>query len=208
MRLNGAVERVVDSPIGAAYALPGARPAGAPAVLDLAQAAPAHPPPAAVAEHVARVAGTSGGAAYTDVPGLRELRAAVAAEIDSADAGSVDPRDVVLVTPGNPSGATVPPGAIAEFAALARRHGATLLLDETYRCFRDTDDPPHRLLTEPRLGRHGWSACTRSPRSSPSPATASVLSSRAGGAPGRSRESWTAWPCALRGSARRPPGRA
>ncbi|MEJ3658599.1 aminotransferase class I/II-fold pyridoxal phosphate-dependent enzyme [Actinomycetes bacterium KLBMP 9759] len=60
-------------------------------------------------------------------------------------------RAVVLVTPGNPSGATVSPDTIGQFAALARRRGAALVFDETYRCFRDTDDPPHRLFAEP-----GW----------------------------------------------------
>jgi aspartate/methionine/tyrosine aminotransferase len=60
-------------------------------------------------------------------------------------------RAIVLVTPGNPSGVTVPPEGIAEFALMARRHGIALILDETYRSFRDTDTPAHDLFTEP-----GW----------------------------------------------------
>jgi aspartate/methionine/tyrosine aminotransferase len=60
-------------------------------------------------------------------------------------------RALVVVTPGNPSGATVPPERIAALADLASRHGIALILDETYRTFRDTDQPPHRLFADP-----GW----------------------------------------------------
>lgn len=58
-------------------------------------------------------------------------------------------RAIVLVTPGNPSGVTVPPDRIAEFAALARRHGIALIIDETYRSFRDTGEPAHLLFADP-----------------------------------------------------------
>ena len=60
-------------------------------------------------------------------------------------------RAIVLITPGNPSGVTVPPAEIAAFAALARRHGIALILDETYRSFRDTGgrEPAHRLFADP-----------------------------------------------------------
>ncbi|MGW4400387.1 aminotransferase [Amycolatopsis nivea] len=58
-------------------------------------------------------------------------------------------RAIVLVTPGNPSGATVPPEGIAEFADLARRHGIALVVDETYRSFRDSDGAAHALFGEP-----------------------------------------------------------
>jgi aspartate/methionine/tyrosine aminotransferase len=60
-------------------------------------------------------------------------------------------RAIVLVTPGNPTGVTLGPAAIAEFAAVASRHGIALILDETYRSFRDTDDPAHHLFADP-----GW----------------------------------------------------
>jgi len=60
-------------------------------------------------------------------------------------------RAIVLVTPGNPSGATVDPREIAAFADLARRHDIALILDETYRSFRDTDAPAHHLFGTP-----GW----------------------------------------------------
>ena len=59
------------------------------------------------------------------------------------------PRAIVLVTPGNPSGVTIPPAEIAAFAALARRHDIALILDETYRTFRDTRRPAHPLFADP-----------------------------------------------------------
>jgi aspartate/methionine/tyrosine aminotransferase len=55
----------------------------------------------------------------------------------------------VLITPGNPSGVTIPPAEIAAFAALARRHDLALILDETYRSFRDTQAPAHPLFADP-----------------------------------------------------------
>jgi aspartate/methionine/tyrosine aminotransferase len=62
-------------------------------------------------------------------------------------------RAIVLVTPGNPTGVTVDPDGIAQFAEVARRHGIALILDETYRSFRDTDAPAHRLFADPAWGR-------------------------------------------------------
>lgn len=58
-------------------------------------------------------------------------------------------RAIVLVTPGNPSGVTVGPAAMAEFAELARGHGIALLIDETYRSFRDVEGPAHGLFADP-----------------------------------------------------------
>jgi aspartate/methionine/tyrosine aminotransferase len=55
-------------------------------------------------------------------------------------------RGIVLVSPGNPSGVTIDPDTIADFAGLARQHGLALILDEAYRSFRDTDEPAHRLF--------------------------------------------------------------
>jgi aspartate/methionine/tyrosine aminotransferase len=57
-------------------------------------------------------------------------------------------RAIVLVTPGNPSGVTIDPDGIAGFATVARRHGIALILDETYRSFRGTDEPAHRLFAD------------------------------------------------------------
>jgi aspartate/methionine/tyrosine aminotransferase len=58
-------------------------------------------------------------------------------------------RAIVLVTPGNPTGVTIPPPTIAAFAELARRSGIALVVDETYRSFRGTDEPAHALFADP-----------------------------------------------------------
>ncbi|HEY2222006.1 aminotransferase, partial [Actinomycetospora sp.] len=58
-------------------------------------------------------------------------------------------RAISLVTPGNPSGVTVPPAEIAAFADLARRHDIALVLDETYRSFRAEPGPAHTLFADP-----------------------------------------------------------
>jgi aspartate/methionine/tyrosine aminotransferase len=59
-------------------------------------------------------------------------------------------RAIVLVTPNNPTGAVYPPAVIARFADLARRNGAWLVLDETYRDFLSpAQSPPHALFADP-----------------------------------------------------------
>ncbi|MGP3939226.1 aminotransferase [Streptomyces sp. 6N106] len=60
---------------------------------------------------------------------------------------------IVLVTPGNPSGVTIPPDVIADFYALAKRHDIALIVDETYRSFRDTVRPAHDLFADPDWAR-------------------------------------------------------
>jgi aspartate/methionine/tyrosine aminotransferase len=57
-------------------------------------------------------------------------------------------RALLVVTPGNPTGVTVPPDRIASLAEVAARHDIALILDETYRSFRDTQEPPHRLFED------------------------------------------------------------
>jgi aspartate/methionine/tyrosine aminotransferase len=54
-------------------------------------------------------------------------------------------RAILLVTPGNPSGITIPPAEIDGFAQVARSHDLALVLDETYRLFRDDPEPAHGL---------------------------------------------------------------
>ncbi len=56
-------------------------------------------------------------------------------------------RALLLVTPNNPTGTVYPPELIHEFHELARRHGIRLILDETYRDFRDTTAPAHDLFS-------------------------------------------------------------
>jgi len=61
-------------------------------------------------------------------------------------------RAIVLVTPGNPTGVTVSPAAIAEFAAVAAESGIALVIDETYRGFRGSQAPAHALFAHPAWG--------------------------------------------------------
>ncbi len=60
-------------------------------------------------------------------------------------------RAIVLVTPGNPTGVTVPPETIMAFYQLAAENDLALIVDETYRNFRLSDEPPHQLFSQP-----GW----------------------------------------------------
>ena len=70
-------------------------------------------------------------------------------------AGLVDGRTraIVLVTPNNPTGRVYPPELISAFARLAAEAGLHLIVDETYRDFRDTTAPAHDLFRDPRWDR-------------------------------------------------------
>lgn len=58
-------------------------------------------------------------------------------------------RAIALVTPNNPTGAIYPPETIAAFAALCRRRGLWLILDETYADFLPArDQRPHGLFAD------------------------------------------------------------
>ena len=65
---------------------------------------------------------------------------------DAAAAVTDRTRAIVLVTPNNPTGAVYPPDLLERFFELARARGLALVVDETYREFRDDADPPHRLF--------------------------------------------------------------
>lgn len=56
-------------------------------------------------------------------------------------------RALVFVSPNNPCGVTYPPDLIERAYALCRAHDIALILDETYKDFRDTTDPAHELFT-------------------------------------------------------------
>lgn len=58
-------------------------------------------------------------------------------------------RAIVLITPNNPGGVEYPPALVADFAALAERHGLALIVDETYRDFHTRDGAPHGLFANP-----------------------------------------------------------
>jgi aspartate/methionine/tyrosine aminotransferase len=63
-------------------------------------------------------------------------------------------RALVIVSPGNPTGVTIPPERIAMLAAEARRLGLVLIVDETYRTCRPTSDAPHDLFAASDWGDH------------------------------------------------------
>ncbi|UWS09655.1 aminotransferase [Phaeobacter inhibens] len=58
-------------------------------------------------------------------------------------------RAIVLVTPNNPCGVEYPDGLVQRFYDLARAHGLTLIVDETYRDFDSRNGPPHTLFQDP-----------------------------------------------------------
>ena len=71
---------------------------------------------------------------------------------DAADLIDDRTRGIVLVSPGNPSGVTLSPELLGGFYDLCAHRGISLILDETYRSYRGTDEPAHDLYTRP-----GWS---------------------------------------------------
>ncbi len=62
-------------------------------------------------------------------------------------------RALVLVTPGNPTGAIATPQHIAELAEVCRGAGIVLIIDETYRTFVP-HQPPHGLFSSPDWDDH------------------------------------------------------
>ena len=85
--------------------------------------------------------------------------------VGGADAGAPDiealaqsiddrTRAVVLVSPGNPSGAILSPAELAAYFELCVAHDVTLVLDETYRSYRGTDEPAHDLYARERWADH------------------------------------------------------
>lgn len=75
------------------------------------------------------------------VPTVEEVRATITDQTKA----------IVLVTPGNPTGAIVPGTEIEAWADLAAEHDVLLILDETYRSNRQTTEPAHGLFARP-----GW----------------------------------------------------
>ena len=65
---------------------------------------------------------------------------------DAEDLINERTRAIVLVTPGNPTGVAFPAAVIDAFASLAARRGIALIIDETYRNFRDTSAPAHHAM--------------------------------------------------------------
>ena len=63
-------------------------------------------------------------------------------------------RLITLVSPGNPTGVTIPKKIIHQFAELARHNDIALVIDETYRSFRDEQTPAHELFSDPSWRDH------------------------------------------------------
>ncbi len=85
--------------------------------------------------------------------GIRPVLLEVSADTGMLpDAAAIDrliterTRAVVLVTPNNPCGVVYPPELIEDAFDVARRRGIALILDETYKDFRTTAAPAHRLF--------------------------------------------------------------
>ena len=66
---------------------------------------------------------------------------------DAAKLMDEQTRAIVLCTPNNPSGAIYPSKVIDSFFDLARERGVALVMDETYKDFRESSQPPHGLFT-------------------------------------------------------------
>jgi len=60
-------------------------------------------------------------------------------------------RAIVLCSPNNPTGAIYPPQVIDAFFELARARGIALVIDETYKDFREAPGPAHNIFASP-----GW----------------------------------------------------
>lgn len=56
---------------------------------------------------------------------------------------------IALVSPNNPTGLEYPPALIEQFYLLAREFGIHLILDETYRDFRQSETPAHEIFADP-----------------------------------------------------------
>jgi aspartate/methionine/tyrosine aminotransferase len=57
-------------------------------------------------------------------------------------------RAIILCTPNNPTGAIYPPDVILSQFKLAQAAGIALIVDETYKDFRDDPAPPHPLFAQ------------------------------------------------------------
>lgn len=213
--VNPAIARVEAPPIMEAqsWVRPGLRNRK---LLNLCQAVPSWTCAEELNDEVARLAHQPGIALYTDIYGLPELRAAIAAHFSEDYAGRVAPenvcvtagcnqafaaaimaiakagdnvilpvpyffnhtmwlgmlgveprfisglgqpdaaeaakliddrtRAIVLCSPNNPTGAIYSPATIRALFDVARSRGIALVIDETYKDFRDGDAPAHPIF--------------------------------------------------------------
>jgi len=96
-RVNPSLAAVAEPPIAEAHGWIKGRdfPADKP-LIDVAQALPGYPPPKELTDHLARVIGEPAMARYTDIDGLPELRAALAADTAAAYGAAIDPAQVTI----------------------------------------------------------------------------------------------------------------
>lgn len=87
--LNGNLAAVDTPPIAQAQGWTRDLPAGGRTLLDLAQAVPADPPPAALRQHLAELVAADAGHGYSEILGREGLRAAVATHMAGDYGGSV-----------------------------------------------------------------------------------------------------------------------
>jgi aspartate/methionine/tyrosine aminotransferase len=65
-------------------------------LIDVCQAVPGYPPPAALTDHLARIAAEPTTSRYTDICGLSKLRAALAEDMTRFYGGSIAPEQVMI----------------------------------------------------------------------------------------------------------------
>ena len=98
MKSNRLVERVQLPPIPKAWSwiegrtFPEERP-----LLDVCQAVPSYPPPAALTDHVAERVRDAATAVYTEIAGLDELRQALAEDISRRYGAGLTPSDLMIM---------------------------------------------------------------------------------------------------------------
>jgi aspartate/methionine/tyrosine aminotransferase len=98
--VNPLLARVAEPPIAEAHGWIKGRsfPADKP-LIDVAQAVPGYPPPKSLTDRLAQMIGEPAMARYTDIEGVPELRAALAADIGAIYGAVIAPEDV-LITAG------------------------------------------------------------------------------------------------------------
>lgn len=97
LRPNPLLAAVAEPPIAEAHGWIRGRqfPADKP-LIDVAQAVPGYPPPAALTDHLARALGEPRTSRYTEIVGANALRAALAADMNAQYAGDVAGDDLLI----------------------------------------------------------------------------------------------------------------
>lgn len=80
---------------------------------------------------------------------FREDTAGIPDPDEVAGAINARTRAILLVSPSNPTGVTIPPEILMRIYLIAREHGIALILDETYHRFLPVGSPPHTIFDDP-----------------------------------------------------------